>query len=108
VVFGGSGADAVSLGSGSTIFLAGSGSASISAGSGTDLFDFVSGRVGPVTISGFDAAHDRLALFGYGQNEVANAVHGANVTGGSTVLSLSDGTHITLLGVTGLTAGSIV
>ena len=108
IVFGGSGADAVSLGSGTGIFLAGSGTASVSAGTGTALFDFVSGAAGQVSISGFDPGRDALALFGYGSNEAAKAIQTASVVGGNTTLSLTDGTHITLLDVSTVTPGFIV
>ena len=99
IIFGGSGAESVSLGSGTGIFLAGSGIA---------LFDFVSGTAGSVSISGFDPGKDKLALFGYDGSEAAKALHTTSVTGGNTMLSLTDGTHITLLDVTTVTPNFIV
>ena len=107
ILYGGSGADVVRLGSGANTFLAGSGSAAITAGSGSAMFDFMAGSGGSVTITGFDASRDQLGLFGYGNGEAASALGGASVAGGNTTLSLSDGTQITLVGVTGLGAHAI-
>ena len=108
ILYGGSGADVVSLGSGANTFLAGSGSAAITTGSGSAMFDFVAGIGGSATITGFDASRDQLGLFGYGDGEAASALGDASVTGGNTTLSLSDGTRITLVGVTGLDPHAIV
>ena len=108
ILYGGSGADVVSLGSGANTFLAGSGSAAVTTGSGSAMFDFVAGIGGSVTITGFDASRDQLGLFGYGNEEAANALGGASVAGGNTTLSLSDGTRIILVGVTGLNSHAIV
>ena len=105
-LYGGSGADVVSLGSGADIFLAGSGTAGITAGSGSAMFDFVSGAGGSVTISGFDAGKDQIGLFGYGSDAAANALQSASVSGSNTLIKLSDGTQITLVGVTGLHANA--
>ena len=108
ILYGGSGADVVRLGSGANTFLAGSGSAAITAGSGSAMFDFMAGIGGSVTIAGFDANRDQLGLFGYGNGEAASALANASVAGGNTTLSLSDGTQITLLGVTGLNPHAVV
>ena len=72
------------------------------------MFDFMAGIGGSVTIAGFDANRDQLGLFGYGNGEAASALANASVAGGNTTLSLSDGTQITLLGVTGLNPHAVV
>ena len=103
LLYGGRGADAITLGSGADTLLAGSGSASVTVGSGSAMFDFAAGHGGgAVSITGFDAGKDHLALFGYGNG------HTVSVSGGNTTLALSDGTHITLVGVAGLAPQSIV
>ena len=103
LLYGGRGADAITLGSGADTLLAGSGSASVTVGSGSAMFDFAAGHGGgAVSITGFDAGKDHLALFGYGSG------HTVSVSGGNTTLALSDGTHITLVGVAGLSPQSIV
>ena len=68
----------------------------------------MAGNGGSVTIAGFDASRDQLGLFGYASGEAASALGGATVANGNTTLSLSDGTRITLLGVTGLDPHAIV
>ena len=109
LLYGGSGADAITLGSGADTLLAGSGSASVTVGSGSAMFDFVAGHGGgTATITGFDASKDHLALFGYGSGEAGHALQTASVSGGNTALTLSDGTHITLLGVGNLGGASLV
>ena len=64
-------------------------------GAGT-TFAFTSGKAGGAdTISGFKAA-DTLSFTGYGGTPLAGAV----TTGGSTMVTLSDGTKLTINGVT--------
>jgi ELWxxDGT repeat protein len=76
--------------------IAGSGSASIAVGSGGILLDVVRGAAGGLdVIGGFRPQTDRIDLFGF----TAPDLH-SHVTDGSVTLSLSDGTRITLLGIT--------
>jgi hypothetical protein len=77
----------------------------VTAGSGTDVFDLIQGSAGSTTISGFNVSLDHIHLSGYANNAVATALAGERVIAGNTVLSLSDGTAITLVGgVNGLNA----
>jgi plastocyanin len=108
VVWAGSGADVVALGSGPDIFVGGTGSASVAAGSGADLFLFGAGLGGSTTISGFTAGLDLLSLHGYAAGAAQAALQGQQVGGGTTTISLPDGTHVTLLGVSGLSASSLL
>ena len=109
LLYGGSGADAITLGSGADTLLSGSGSASVTVGAGSAMVDFVAGHGGGVmSMTGFNAGKDHLALFGYGSGEAGQVLQTASVSGGNTTLALSDGTHITLVGVTSLGSQSIV
>jgi serralysin len=93
-VFTGGQMDAV-LGSGDDTVVLATGSADIFAGSGIDLFDVVAGAAGGATdIYGFNATNDSLDLFGYAAGDVQSAE-----VNGSTVLTLSDQTTITLVGI---------
>lgn len=108
-VFGGSGVDQLAGGAGADFFRAGTGTATMTGGGGTNLFAFDHGSAGGSTvITDFHNAIDHLTLQGYGSNAVAAALGSATISGGSTFLALQDGTHITLAGVTNLTAASFV
>ena len=112
-LFGGAGDDTVWTGAGSmTVVLGaaqdqvnfGTGSSTTFAGQGTDLFTAVAGSGGGNdVISGVKVGTDSIALFGYDTSAVLT-----QNGGGNTVLSLSDGTRITLLGVQHLSSGSII
>jgi hypothetical protein len=56
-------------------------------------------------VQNFAIGRDVIALNGYGETP-AMILAAETVSGGSTYLVLGDGTHITLSGVTGLTAAS--
>ncbi len=107
-IFGGSGAAVIRLGSGLSEVLAGPGSATVIAGTGTDILAFAQGTAGTTIVQGFNPLHDAIGLLGYAPGEPAAALAGARTAGGSETLTLSDGTHITLLGFTGLTVGSFL
>lgn len=102
VLFGGSGSDLVQLGRGNDIFVgaggactvvAGSGDAGMWVGAGADTFQFSAGSTGGSdVIVGFRPGTDHLALAGY-----AGATIFAH--NGASAVQLSDGTQITLLGV---------
>ena len=65
---------------------------------------FVDGHAGGTDlISGFKVGTDQIGLFGYDLGTVQQSS-----AGGNTMLDLSDGTKITLLGVTQLAGNSIV
>jgi Ca2+-binding RTX toxin-like protein len=89
------------LGSGADSVLGGSGSATISGGTGKDVFAFIKGHAGgSEVIIGFTSS-DNLAFAGYGYTgdhlptETIGAIDGIS----SDVISLSDGTTITLAGI---------
>jgi Ca2+-binding RTX toxin-like protein len=92
----GSGPVLMSGGSGNDTFWAGAGAANIQAGTGADIFGAVSGRAGgAMTIFGFNPSADQVNLQGY--TSYTNAL-----IGGNEVLSLNDGTTITLEAITSL------
>ena len=76
-------------------------------GAGADLVGAMRGQSGgSLTVAGFRVGTDRLDLQGYGGD--MSGIANSQVAGGSTALTLVDGTHVTLLGVTNLGAGSFV
>jgi len=102
VLFGGSGADVMAMGSGTDIYVAGSFGAAVQAGSGVDVFAFFQGIAGgSTTVNGFNAQKDSIALQGYG------AAPQQTVSAGTTTLTLSDGTNVVLVGVTGISASFV-
>ncbi len=104
-VYAGSGPVLMVEGAGADNIVFGSGNSSVFAGAGTDLYTVVNGKGGGTdTIVDFKVGRDAVLLSGYG----ANAVAGKQVAGGSTVVSLTDGTHLVFSGVTNLNAGSLV
>ncbi len=105
---GGSGPTRFEAGGLSTSILTGTGSETIVGGTGLALFAFANGHAPDVLVQGFDPALDYFTLLGFGPDEAATALAGATTTGGDQHLTLSDGTHITLVGFTGLAAGSFL
>ena len=71
-------------------------------GTGHDTFSFTFGSGGTDTITGFKAT-DTLQLTGYGISTVPTTT-----SGGSTIISLTDGTTITLSGVSSLNPNQVV
>ncbi len=103
-VAGGAGADTLQAGSGTDVFtlgggadqvVFGSGSASVTGGTGVDTYHFHQGSDGQDTIDGFRQGLDVLAFEGFAGSIVASGV----VTGGNTVLTLTDGTTVQFNGV---------
>ncbi|APG31150.1 S8 family serine peptidase [Granulibacter bethesdensis] len=81
----------------------GSGTSNAWASASTDLFLFANGQAGGnVTIGNFQDGKDFIQLQGYGANVVQTVLAGAQQTASGLSLTLSDNTHITLLGVTSL------
>ncbi len=81
------------LGSGADSVIGGGGHSTVQAGSGSDVFGFVSGHAGGTeAILGFNAK-DNLAFGGYTSGPTEQVV------GGNDVLTLSDGTVVTLVGI---------
>ena len=103
----GSGPATLVGGIGNDNFFAGSGNATLDGGSGgADLFSFSNGSAGGSdVIKHFGASSDVIALHGYGVSAAA-VLASETVSGGNTMLALSDGTHILVAGVTNLSAAS--
>jgi Ca2+-binding RTX toxin-like protein len=84
------------LGSGADSVLGGSGAATITGGSGADVFAFINGHAGgSEVIIGFKAG-DNLAFAGYGYTGANLPTEAVGSLGD--VITLSDGTKITLAG----------
>lgn len=99
----GTAATTVTGGARDDIVFAGTGSLVADGGRGVDLFVFAADRPGGATvINGFDTAQDRLALLGHDPGEAGRALAAAQVSDGSTTLTLADNTRITFTGVTAL------
>ena len=105
--FAGSGPATLVGGVGNDSFTAGSGNATLDGGSGgADVFNFTYGAAGGTDVlHNFGVSSDKIDLHGYGVSASA-VLAAATVSGGNTMLALSDGTHILVAGVTNLTAGS--
>ena len=89
--------------------LGGTGSAAISLGGGLYSLVFDAGRGGGSSIiTGFDATRDTIRLAGYAPGIAGAALAGASVAQGSETLALGDGTRITLVGFSGLTATTLL
>ena len=104
-VTGGAGNDTLQAGSGSDVFVLGggtdsvtfgSGSASVTAGAGADSFVFRNGAGGHDSISGFANGTDHLVFTNFSGNAIASG----SIVSGNTMLTLTDGTTIDLIGVT--------
>jgi Ca2+-binding RTX toxin-like protein len=96
-------------GTGNETIFGGAGHETMYGGGGSNLFAFTSGSSlggGNNVIGDFNTATDHLGFLGYGT--ASQILSNATVVGGSTIISLSDGTKITLVGITKLTAGNIV
>ena len=96
-------------GTGNETIFGGAGHETMYGGGGNNLFAFTSGSSlggGNNVIGDFNVKTDHLGFLGYGS--AAQILANSTVVGGSTVISLTDGTKITLVGVTNLTAGSLV
>lgn len=103
----GSGNDTLLAGRGLDTLTAGTGKASLVAGTAADTFAFQNHSAGGAdTISGFKVASDTISLTGYGLTP-ANALSTAVQQNGGTVITLADGTSLTVSGVTNLTAANI-
>ena len=102
-IFAGSREDLVVLGGGNDYVQMGTGNATVYAGTGGDLFGIYKGQAGGNdVISGFKNGVDLIAPRGY-----ASAPHIVSHRGNTTI-TLSDHTHVTLLGVHHLAPGSFV
>ena len=59
-------------------------------------------------VQNFNPTLDSLTLLNFGSNEAATALSSATTISGSEQLSLSEGTKIPFVGVTGLGSGAFV
>ncbi len=95
LVFGSSGNAAVTGGTGWLGVVVGSGKMDVQENGGTAVYDVVKGAAGGTDmIYGFNVKTDTISLFGYQSSDMH-----VTSSGGSTLLSLSDGTKIQLVGV---------
>ena len=95
LIFGGTGDSTITGGNGSMELVVGSGKATVNEGNGPAIYDLVKGSAGGSDVlNGFKPGTDKIILYGYqaSQQNVVDA-------GGTTVLTLSDGTRIQLAGV---------
>lgn len=96
-IFAGTGRAVVLGGTGTDFVQAGTGNATLFVGSGMDLIGVVNGQAGgTLAVSGFRPGTDRISAQGYASGPTVAAA------GGSTVLTFSDHTQVTLLGVASL------
>lgn len=90
------GATSLAGGTGSLQLVLGSGTATINEGTGAATYDVIAGSVnGHDILNGFRPGTDQIQLFGY-----SAAQQSISVSGGSTLIDLSDGTKIQVTGVT--------
>jgi phospholipase/lecithinase/hemolysin len=105
-LYAGSGADNVTGGSGTNVFVAGTGNDTLAGGGGVNVYLLLDdpGTSRDITITNFNPATSTVVLYGYGSEPSAdNAALGSAVTtGGNTMVSLSDGTHILFTGAPAL------
>jgi hypothetical protein len=104
---GGGNGDVLQGGSGYAFLLAGPGAETLQGGSGFTVFTFQNGTGGDKVVTGWDAAHDAIALRGFGDGPLAGLTGFASA-GGDMALTLADGTHVTFVGTPGLGAASFI
>ena len=98
LVFEGSGPSTLTGGAGSMQLVLGSGSAAIFEATGGATYDAVRGAAGGTDVlHGFKPGADHIDLFGFSPSQIQIAS-----AGGSSMISLADGTHIQIVGVTNL------
>ncbi len=95
LIFANAGTTSVAGGTGSLQVLLGAGSTTVTEGAGAAMFDVVKGAAGGMdVINGFKTGTDQVHLSGYAAGDVQ-----ITSSGGSTLVSLADGTRIDLVGV---------
>lgn len=95
---GGAGADSIVAATGGGVLIGEVGDDTMAGGAGKDIFVYRSGD-GSDVITGFNPASDTLALAITGV-DLLDVMARAVVTGGNTILTMADGSTITLAGVT--------
>lgn len=103
---GGGGADSIVASSGGGVLIGESGNDTMVGGAGKDVFIYTSSG-GNDVISGFDPANDTLGLANFNDISAAglslqDIINRATVSGGNTILTMPDGSTITIAGVTGV------
>ena len=91
----GSGHDVFTLGNNADQVTLGSGTASVNGGAGADSYFFHAGSHGSDIITGFKQGTDSLHMVGFTGSGIASGT----IVSGSTMLTLSDGTTVDLVGV---------
>ena len=86
------------------LFEAGSGSTTMVGGTGKDWFEFTAGHTGGSDLIRNWSSADQLDFFGYGARPIASQA----VNGGSTSMTLTDGTRITFDGIANVNPAQIV
>jgi serralysin len=95
LIFAGSGSDLVALGQGADTLVGSSGVTSVLGGAGPDIYGFINGHAGgAILIAGLKPT-DALVFGGYAGNPIA----AEGVTGAGDLITLTDGTHILLEGI---------
>ncbi|MCX7384582.1 MAG: hypothetical protein NT133_24915 [Alphaproteobacteria bacterium] len=108
IFFAGSGPEFIQAGDWLTSIVTSAAAATIAGGVGISLTAFVNGQHPDVVMQNFNPARDYVTFINFGTGEVAAALAGAQTVAGSELLTLSDGTHITFQGFTGLQAANIL
>jgi Ca2+-binding RTX toxin-like protein len=94
---GNTGTATVTMNAGASTMIGGSGAATVIGGSGHDVFGFVDGHAGgTITIENFNST-DNLAFGGCGYSLASPPME--TIVGGNDVMTLSDGTEITFIGI---------
>jgi hypothetical protein len=86
------------------LFEASGGSTTMAGGVGVNDFQFTSGYAGGSDLIQNWNGNDQLQFFGYGGNPIASQA----VSGGSTLITLTDGTRITISGITNLNQAPVL
>ena len=108
-MYGGGDGDIIAAGSvGGGILVAGTGSETLIGGAGADLFAMLKGKAGNIVIQNFTQGQDFLSFSGFATDEATSALAASVMIAGAQQLTLSDGTKILFVGVTGLTASSFL
>lgn len=103
---GGGGADSIVASTGGGVLIGESGDDTMVGGLGKDVFVYTSSG-GNDVISGFDPTNDTLGLANFSDISAAgwsvlDIISNATVSGGNTIITMPDGSTITLSGVTGI------
>ncbi len=100
--------DVVQAGAGSTAIQSYVGSQTLAAGTGSDLFAVVASGQRAVTFANFTPGQDFVQLQGYTSGTATASLQNATQSGGNEVVTLPDGSTLTFVGVTGVSAGSFI